>query len=276
MFQGFYSGCLLAYDIRHMMEPHGIDMSSAESFQELRLQGKRLSISKEVSVPGSVLLLRLFITLLQRRFCSKPILCCCAESSIICQFRFRPIIVTRPHVGVIQESSILAFQVQGREYRDQSYNGMFKIATFDEYIAVAQAADRTVGIYPETKVPHILNAYLAQFNTTFENLLIRKLEQHGYNSARSPCFVQSFNLESLQYLAERTKVRLVYLMETEVTDELLSSMTSYIAGIGTWKQAIVEVDHTANRIIRTTDFMERVKKHGYVVRRPIVCYLRIM
>lgn len=156
-------------------------------------------------------------------------------------------------------------KVQSREYRDQSYNGMFKMATFEEYIAVAQAANRTVGIYPETKVPHLFNQYLSQFNTTVEDMLITKLEQHGYNSAKSPCFVQSFDVASLHYLANRTKVRLVYLMETEVTDELLNSMTSYIVGIGPWKQAIVEVDQTTNKIVRTTNFMEKVKRHGYMV-----------
>lgn len=158
-------------------------------------------------------------------------------------------------------------KVQARSYRDQSYNGQFAMASFEEYVAVAQNSSnpKTVGIYPETKIPDFFNRILEENGTSLEDLLLETLEKHGYNSKSSPCFLQSFDIRSLEYLSNHTQLRLVYLTPTTILDAQLERQSSYISGIGPSKQVIVQIDAATNRIVRTTDFIERAHKYGYVV-----------
>uniref|UniRef100_H2YK04 glycerophosphodiester phosphodiesterase n=1 Tax=Ciona savignyi TaxID=51511 RepID=H2YK04_CIOSA len=132
-------------------------------------------------------------------------------------------------------------KVQNRKYRDQSYNGLFPIATFDEYVAVAKFAPRTIGIYPETKQPALFNHFISRHNVTMEDLLLEALESHGYTSRDSPCFIQSFDESSLQYMAKRTDLPLVHLTDTVPSNEKLTEIASYCYGMGVSKNLIVQV-----------------------------------
>jgi len=72
---------------------------------------------------------------------------------------------------------------QERSYRDQSYNGQFQIPSLQEYIDVAKRANRTIGIYPETKKPDwFAERLLVDHGITFsmENTLIAELKKNGF------------------------------------------------------------------------------------------------
>lgn len=158
-------------------------------------------------------------------------------------------------------------RVQQRSYRDQTYNRMFSIATLQEHIAVAKNESnlKTVGIYPETKSPEFFNEFLKPNDTTVEDLLVNVLHENGYNSKSSPCFIQSFDVRSLQYLRNITELRLVFLTGTSLPDTQLSSLASYVFGIGPSKSTIVQVDPTTDKNIRNTDFIERAHSFGLQV-----------
>ncbi|XP_039265972.2 uncharacterized protein LOC120341512 [Styela clava] len=158
-------------------------------------------------------------------------------------------------------------KVQTRSYRDQSYNGEFAMASFDEYIAVAQnqSNPRTIGIYPETKVPDFFNKYLEDNGTTMEDILLESLESYGYDKKNSPCFLQSFDIRSLQYLRNRTELKLVYLTGSTLTNDIMEELSTYVSGIGPSKSVIVQIDPIRNTIIGTTTFLARAHQYGFVV-----------
>lgn len=70
-------------------------------------------------------------------------------------------------------------------WRDRSYNGKFKIPTFQEYVKVAtdKRNPKVVCIYPETKHPTFFNNHpvLKAAKTTIDDLLIQELKRAGYN-----------------------------------------------------------------------------------------------
>jgi len=158
-------------------------------------------------------------------------------------------------------------QVQERSYRDQSYNGMFPMASFDDHVAVALNCSnpRTIGIYPETKIPKFYNAWLAQHshNTTMENLIVAALRKHGYNSSSSPCFVQSFDEDSVKSMSMMSPLPMVFLTNTAIPNSTLARLARFCYGIGLRKDVVVEVVN--NRIARKTNFIARVKSYGMKV-----------
>ena len=70
-------------------------------------------------------------------------------------------------------------------WRDRTYNGKFKIPTFQEYVQVAtnKRNPKVVCIYPETKHPTFFNKHpvLRAARTTIDDLLIQELKKLGYN-----------------------------------------------------------------------------------------------
>jgi glycerophosphoryl diester phosphodiesterase len=76
-----------------------------------------------------------------------------------------------------------------------------QVPTVQEYIDVALSANRTIGIYPETKHPSWHNALPILEGTTMEDLLLEVLTANGYKGnvasdtwARQPVFIQSFEV----------------------------------------------------------------------------------
>ena len=164
--------------------------------------------------------------------------------------------------------------MQSRSNRDQSFNGRFSLASFDDYVAVAKNISnaRTIGIYPETKVPSFFNEFLKSNGTTMEDILLQSLQKHGYVEETSPCFIQSFSEESLRYMAGKTKLPLIYLLPGSVTDKKMAEIATYCYGVGPSKSAIVQLDGS-NSIARTTDFIERAHKHGLKVN---IAFMRVI
>lgn len=115
--------------------------------------------------------------------------------------------------------------VQARGNRDQQYNGLFKIPTLDEVIALAKAKSkttgRTIGIYPEIKhstyhaTLQAANGKLVFGKNFFENKLLKKLHKEYGNAACAPVFIQSFEVANLQYLSRKTNIQLVQLVDAD-------------------------------------------------------------
>jgi glycerophosphoryl diester phosphodiesterase len=98
-------------------------------------------------------------------------------------------------------------------FRNQGWNGVYEIPTFQEVIDLArrksQEQGRVIGIYPETKHP----SYFRSIRLALEPPLIKALVSNGYTNANAPVFIQSFEVQNLKELSKLTKVRLVQLME---------------------------------------------------------------
>jgi glycerophosphoryl diester phosphodiesterase len=107
--------------------------------------------------------------------------------------------------------------VQAGASRPQQFNGLYKVPTLDEIIALAKAggaaAGRTVGIYPEIK--H--STYMAGIfgANVIEDALVAKLHAAYGNSADAPVFIQSFEVSNLQYLHTKTSIKLVQLVDAD-------------------------------------------------------------
>ncbi len=155
------------------------------------------------------------------------------------------------------------------EFRDQSFNGKFKIPTFQEIIDLAKQKSvevgRTIGLYPETKHP----TYHDSVGLSLEEPLVKILKKNGYDNQDSPIFIQSFEVANLKELNERIDVPLVQLFDAAGiapdgtleesqpydfvvsdnsrtygnlrTPEGLEEISQYADGIGPWKRMIVSV-----------------------------------
>jgi glycerophosphoryl diester phosphodiesterase len=100
------------------------------------------------------------------------------------------------------------------EVRSQNtnYDGLFEIPTLPEIINLAKAKSitvgRIIGIYPETKHP----SYFQSIGLSLEEPLLATLQANGYQGANAPVFIQSFEVSNLKYLATKTDLPLVQLL----------------------------------------------------------------
>jgi glycerophosphoryl diester phosphodiesterase len=143
-------------------------------------------------------------------------------------------------------------------FRNQGWNGVYQIPTFQEVIDLArrrsEANGHVIGIYPETKHP----SYFRSIGLALEPRLLEALEANGYRDADAPAFIQSFEVQNLMDLSKQTGVRLIQLMEDEklqpydfvlsgdrrtygdlMTPKVLAGIAAYAHGIGPSKRSIV-------------------------------------
>lgn len=154
-------------------------------------------------------------------------------------------------------------------FRPQYFNGLYGIPTFDEVVALAKRArtetGRVIGVYPETKHP----TYHQGVGLALEGRLLSVLARHGWDRARAPVFIQSFEVSNLRALNTMTPVRLVQLIDANdvrldgsidsdgygpydlkisgdsrtyadlVTPAGLAEIATYADGVGPWKRYIV-------------------------------------
>lgn len=161
--------------------------------------------------------------------------------------------------------------VQAFAERDQAYNGLYRIPSFDEVIALAKRKSgeegRTIGVYPETKHP----TFHQQLGLALEDRLLNVLQKHGWNHRGAPVFIQSFEQANLKVLRGKTSVRLVQLVDADdvapdgtityaapfdrpydwavagrggtfgdlVTPAGLAEVRTYADGIGPWKPYLI-------------------------------------
>jgi glycerophosphoryl diester phosphodiesterase len=108
--------------------------------------------------------------------------------------------------------TLRAKQTRGR---DPSFDGLYEVPTLDEVIALARSQTtrlgRPVGIYPEVKHSTFHdNEFGAR---VFEDKLVETLHTAYGNDRAAPVFIQSFEVNNLQYLNTRTQIRLVQLID---------------------------------------------------------------
>jgi glycerophosphoryl diester phosphodiesterase len=161
--------------------------------------------------------------------------------------------------------------VQAFGERDQGFNGLYRIPSFDEVIALAKRKSaeegRTIGVYPETKHP----TFHQQLGLALEDRLLHVLQKHGWNHRGAPVFIQSFEQANLKVLRTKTSVRLVQLVDADdvapdgtityaapfdrpydwavagrtgtfgdlVTPAGLAEVRTYADGIGPWKPYLI-------------------------------------
>ncbi len=107
--------------------------------------------------------------------------------------------------------------VQARAGRPAQYNGLYKVPTLDEVIALAKTegtrVGRTVGIYPEIK--H--STYMAGIFgvNVFEDALVAKLHAAYTNTVDAPVFIQSFEVSNLRYLRTKTTMKIIQLIDAD-------------------------------------------------------------
>ncbi len=184
--------------------------------------------------------------------------------------------------------------VQPRPDRSKEFDGQFLIPTFEEVIELAQreskARGRTIGIYPETKHP----SWHCSLGLSLEEPLLRALDKAGWNREDAPVFIQSFESGNLQWLRNRTRVKLIQLvggvgsnadgsvilqpafeqpgcgpypvgrLPTDYSSAAaFESIADYADGIGPWKRFLIgEKD---NRVSRQTHFVELAHAAGLLV-----------
>lgn len=94
-----------------------------------------------------------------------------------------------------------------------AYDGRFDIPTFAEVIALAKRRSaelgRTIAVYPETKHP----TYFARVGHPTDALLVRRIQDAGWDARDAPVFIQSFEVRNLQRIAAMTRVRLIQLVD---------------------------------------------------------------
>ena len=153
--------------------------------------------------------------------------------------------------------------VQPRDFRDQSYNGRYTIATFEEHLQIAMDAKRKIGIYPEIKHPDWVNSLGFMNGTRFEDIVLSTLRKYGYSGESDPCLVQSYSYESLAYMANHTKLPLVMLLEagSPIANRDFERYAKLFYGVALDKQLILP--QNANRKLEPpTDVVKRASSYG--------------
>lgn len=111
--------------------------------------------------------------------------------------------------------------------RDQQYNGLYEIPTFEEVIALVKQQTKSkghpIGIYPETKHP----TFHENLKLPITDKLLKALDKAGWNTYNSPVFVQSFEVSNLQYINSKSSVKLIQLLDAyDVKKEGTLDMTA--------------------------------------------------
>lgn len=152
-----------------------------------------------------------------------------------------------------------------------AYDGQFEIPTFAEIIALAKAAARPIGLYPETKHP----GYFAQIGLALEPTLLAALALAGYSRRSDPVFIQSFEVGNLQRLRALTDLSLIQLIDSGhsadghsydamLTPKGLRNVALYADGIGPAKDRIIPRD-ADGRLLAATNLVADAHAAGLKV-----------
>ncbi len=153
-----------------------------------------------------------------------------------------------------------------------AFDGAFEIPTFAEILALAQAAERPVGVYPETKHP----SYFASIGLPLEPPLVAQLTAAGYTGKTAAAIIQSFEVANLKVLRTMTDLRLIQLIgdghpadaalsyDAMTTPAGLGDVARYADGIGPAKERIVPRD-AAGRSLPPTSLVADAHAAGLLV-----------
>ncbi|AFY42755.1 glycerophosphodiester phosphodiesterase [Nostoc sp. PCC 7107] len=159
------------------------------------------------------------------------------------------------------------------------YDDLWEIPTLQEIIDLAKnystKLGRNIGIYPETKHP----TYFRSINLDLEEPLLATLD---YQAENTPIFIQSFEVSNLQYLAQKTHLPLVQLINLTgqpfdfvvsgdirkytdlVTISGLEEIAKYAQAIGIHKDILVPKD-SENKLLSPTSVVQNAHAAGLQV-----------
>ena len=175
-----------------------------------------------------------------------------------------------------------------RDFRQSNnvFNNLYAIPTLAEVIDLAQRRSkelgRTIGIYPETKHPSYFKSFTdARGLQRMEDLLVAQLHAAYGNNRDAPVFIQSFEVNNLQYVRRQTKLRLIQLLSAtgqpydfQVSGDMrsyqdlarpqgLDFLKGYVDGIGAHTQLIVPSD--GRRLQAPTALIQNAHARGLPV-----------
>lgn len=166
-------------------------------------------------------------------------------------------------------------------------DGAFEIPTFREIIELVKglqtSQNRIIGLYPEIK--H--STYFESIGLPMERLLVDILHSYGYQGAKAPVYIQSFEVNNLKKLKEMTQLRLLQLFDGNsmspfdqtgsgltygqmATPEGLRDVAKYAYAVGPDKSYIIPRDENNNLGNATTFVSDAhaagLKVHPYTFR----------
>lgn len=162
--------------------------------------------------------------------------------------------------------------------QNAAWDGQWDVPTFEEVLQLLKEHEEKtgerVGVYPETKHP----SYFASIGLAHEKPMLELLKKYGFDGAEDPVFIQSFEVDNLQELAKKTKIRLVQLVADQggppdrddltyaemITPAGLSDIAEYASGLGPSKLLIIGRDEEG-RLKKPTSLVADAHKVGLVV-----------
>jgi len=174
---------------------------------------------------------------------------------------------------------------QSNDFRDPRYDGQETVVTLEELVNITKEyglkQGRTIGIYPELKHSHAINKILSQrkeYDKTFEAYALEELKRLGFDSRDSPCYLQAFEISSLEKVRNdlKTDLKLVFLLEQNISthstpDEIWNRLDKLdLAGVGLDKGGLVtpgckdSIGRGSYRCNKeATDIIDVVHDHGW-------------
>ncbi len=123
--------------------------------------------------------------------------------------------------------------------RPTDFDGLYAIPTFDEVLELvtqrSEETGRRIGIYPETKQPAALEA----LGLSYDTALLDSLTKFGFDGDDDPVFIQSFEMENLRRLSQKTNIRLIYLFGQPLSLSL-EEIARFADGIGPYKLLLID------------------------------------
>ena len=155
--------------------------------------------------------------------------------------------------------------VQAGAARPQQFNGLYKVPTLDEVIALARSEStrlgRTIGIYPEIKHSTFTAGIFGA--NRIEDTLVTALHAAYGNSVDAPVFIQSFEVSNLQYLRTKTNIKLVQLIDAD--DVNADGSMSLVAPYRQPYDFVVKGDTRLFSDLLTSAGMDFVKTYAHAI-----------
>ena len=103
--------------------------------------------------------------------------------------------------------------------RPQEHNGKFSFLTLEEIIQFIQQESinrgKEIGVYLEIKHASFHN----NLGLKIEDEILKLLDKYNWNHADAPIYIQCFEVSGLQYIREKSSVKIMQLIDASYTDE---------------------------------------------------------